>query len=131
MPKADWISIYGGGVFYGIGDHAAKTALERQPDGSTMYRSGDLSPVLPNGNTRIPAASQEDADQDAVREPSGDLWLNRKKDAAGYCLAIDEELGLSYMTASRVPSDTCLKPAKNCSESDFFMIPEFFVEDRR
>ena len=28
-----------------------KTALfERQPDGSTMYRSGDLGYILPNGN---------------------------------------------------------------------------------
>lgn len=46
------ICIYGGGVSLGyIGDHAEEnSAFERQPDGSTMYRSGDLGYILPNGN---------------------------------------------------------------------------------
>ena len=41
------ICIYGGGVSLGyIGDHAEEnSAFERQPDGSTMYRSGDLGDV--------------------------------------------------------------------------------------
>lgn len=43
------ICIYGGGVSLGyIGDHAEENrAFERQPDGSTMYRSGDLGYILP------------------------------------------------------------------------------------
>lgn len=131
------ICIYGGGVSLGyIGDHAEENrAFERQPDGSTMYRSGDLGYILPDGN--IAFLHRKD-DQIMIYGKRVELAevesrLYRCKDVQQAIVrAFTDEDGLSYMTAYVVPSDNKLKVSevkKELSENlTSFMIPEFFVK---
>ena len=131
------ICIYGGGVSLGyIGDHAEENrAFERQPDGSTMYRSGDLGYILLDGN--IAFLHRKD-DQIMIYGKRVELAevesrLYRCKDVQQAIVrAFTDEDGLSYMTAYVVPSDNKLKVSevkKELSENlTSFMIPEFFVK---
>ena len=84
------ICIYGGGVSLGyIGDHAEENrAFERQPDGSTMYRSGDLG-LYPAGWQHCIPAPQGRPDHD-LRQAGGTCRggvpaLSVQGCAAGYC----------------------------------------------
>ena len=137
IPSSLRLLISGGGVSLGyIGDHAEENrAFERQPDGSTMYRSGDLGYILPDGN--IAFLHRKD-DQIMIYGKRVELAevesrLYRCKDVQQAIVrAFTDEDGLSYMTAYVVPSDNKLKVSevkKELSENlTSFMIPEFFVK---
>ena len=131
------ICIYGGGVSMGyIGDHAEENrAFERQPDGSTMYRSGDLSYILPDGNIAFLHRKDDQimiyGKRVELAEVESRLYRCKNVQQAVVRAFTDEE-GLAYMTAYVVPSDDKLKVSevkKELSENlTSFMIPEFFVE---
>ena len=131
------ICIFGGGVSNGyIGDHAEENkAFVKLPDGGTMYRSGDLGYLLPDGN--IAFLHRKDTQimiygkRVEVMEVESKLYQCSGVEQAIVRPFIDEE-GLSYMIAYVVPSDPALKVsqvrrelAENLTP---FMIPEFIVK---
>jgi D-alanine--poly(phosphoribitol) ligase subunit 1 len=139
VPKGEIgeICIYGAGVSKGyIGDHGEENkAFEKQPDGSVMYRSGDLGYILPDGNLAFlhRKDSQIMIYGKRVEVMEVESWLYQ---CSGVEQAIvrpftDEE-GLSYMVAYVVSSDKDFKLSKvrrELSENlTDFMIPEFIVK---
>ena len=131
------ICICGSGVSMGyIGDHAEENkAFETLPDGSVMYRSGDLGYIMPDGN--IAFLHRKDTQimiygkRVEVSEVESRLYQCKDVQQAVVRAFTDEE-GLSYMIAYVVPADDKLKVSevkKELSENlTSFMIPEFFVE---
>ena len=131
------ICIYGGGVSLGyIGDREEENkAFEIQPDGSVMYRSGDLGYFLPDGN--IAFLHRKDTQimiygkRVEISEVESCLYQCKSVQQALVRAFIDEN-GLSYMIAYVVPAEKTLKVsavkkelAQNLAS---FMIPEFFVK---
>lgn len=130
------ICISGGGVSLGyIGDHEQENkAFERQPDGSVMYRSGDLGYFMPDGNIAFLHRKDDQimiyGKRVEVAEVESRLYRCENVSQA-LVRAFTDECGLSYMTAYIVPSD------EKCSVSAIrrelskdlppFMIPEFMV----
>ncbi len=130
------ICIYGEGVSLGyIGDREKENrAFEPQPDGSVMYRSGDLGYLLPDGN--IAFLHRKDTQvmiygkRVEVSEVESRLYqCAGVQDAVVRAFA--DENGLSYMAAYVVSADEGVKVsamrrelAQNLAS---FMIPEFFV----
>lgn len=139
VPKVQTgeICIYGGGVSMGyIGDHAEENkAFETQPDGSVLYRSGDLGYLLPDDNIAFLHRKDDQimiyGKRVEVAEVESRLYQCKDVQQAVVWAFTDEEW-LSYMTAYVVPSDKKLKVSdvkKELSENlTTFMIPEFFVE---
>lgn len=131
------ICIYGDGVSLGyIGSHEEENkAFEIQPDGSVMYRSGDLGYFLPDGN--IAFLHRKDSQimiygkRVEVSEVESRLYQCESVQQA-IVRAFTDEKGLSYMTAYVVPTDQTMKVSvvkKELSENlTSFMIPEFFVK---
>ena len=131
------ICIYGGGVSLGyIGNREEENkAFELQPDGSAMYRSGDLGYFLPDGN--IAFLHRKDTQimiygkRVEVSEVESRLYQCENVQQA-IVRAFTDENGLSYMTAYVVPADQTIKISavkKELSENlTSFMIPEFFVK---
>ena len=131
------VCIYGGGVSCGyIGDHEEENkAFEVQPDGSVMYRSGDLGYILPDGN--IAFLHRKDTQimiygkRVEVMEVESRLYQCEGVEQAVVRPFMDEE-GLSYMIAYVVPSDHDFKVSqirKELSENlTDFMIPEYIVK---
>ena len=131
------ICIYGNGVSNGyIGDHAEENqAFVSLPDGSRMYRSGDLGYVLPDGN--IAFLHRKDTQvmiygkRVEVMEVESELYRCSGVEQAIVRSFIDEE-GLSYMVAYVVPSSGDFKVSqvrRELSENlTSFMIPEFIVK---
>ena len=130
------ICIYGDGVSLGyIGDRKEENkAFEKLPDGSAMYRSGDLGYVLPDGN--IAFLHRKDTQimilgkRVEVSEVESRLYQCKSVQQAIVRAYTDED-GLSYMIAYVVPSEKNIKVSaikKELSENlTSFMIPEFFV----
>ena len=131
------ICIYGDGVSNGYtGDHAEENkAFIKLEDGSTMYRSGDLGYILPNGN--IAFLHRKDTQimiygkRVEVMEVESKLYQCSGVEQAIVRPFTDEE-GLSYMIAYIVPKDNNVKVsqirhelAENLTP---FMIPEFIVK---
>ncbi|HIW73144.1 MAG TPA: amino acid adenylation domain-containing protein [Firmicutes bacterium] len=135
--QAGEICIYGGGVSMGyIGSHEEENkAFEAQPDGSVMYRSGDLGYFLPDGN--IAFLHRKDTQimiygkRVEVSEVESRLYQCESVRQA-VVRAFTDENGLSYMTAYVVPADPGMKVSAVKSELAenlaSFMIPEFFVK---
>lgn len=130
------ICIYGDGVSLGyIGDRKEENkAFEKLPDGSAMYRSGDLGYVLPDGN--IAFLYRKDTQimimgkRVEVSEVESRLYQCQSVQQAIVRAYTDED-GLSYMIAYVVPSEKNIKVSaikRELSENlTSFMIPEFFV----
>lgn len=139
VPKGQTgeICIYGDGVSLGyIGDHAEENKVfEQQPDGSVMYRSGDLGYILPDGNIAFLHRKDNQimiyGKRVEVAEVESRLYQCQNVQQAVVRAFTDED-GLSYMTAYVVPADDQLKISKVRKELEdhltAFMIPEFFVK---
>lgn len=139
VPKGETgeVCIFGGGVSNGyIGDHAEENkAFVKLPDGRTMYRSGDLGYLLPDGN--IAFLHRKDTQimiygkRVEVMEVESKLYQCSGVEQAIVRPFTDEE-GLSYMIAYIVPNDSTLKVSQvrhELSENlTAFMIPEFIVK---
>ncbi len=131
------ICILGGGVSNGYsGDHAQENqAFVPLSNGQTMYRSGDLGYVLPDGNLAF--LHRKDTQimiygkRVETMEVESRLYRCSGIEQAIVRAFTDEE-GLSYMVAYIVPSKKDLKLSdvkKELSEDLVdFMIPEFFVK---
>jgi amino acid adenylation domain-containing protein len=139
LPKGETgeICIYGGGVSNGYtGDHDEENkAFVTLPDGSRMYRSGDLGYILPDGNIaflhRMDTQIMIYGKRVEVMEVESKLYQCSGVEQAIVRPFTDEE-GLSYMIAYVVPSKKDLKVSevrKELSENlTSFMIPEFIVK---
>ena len=135
--KTGEICIYGGGVSMGyIGDHEEENrAFEALPDGTVMYRSGDLGYILPGGD--IAFLHRKDTQimiygkRVEVAEVESRLYQCKNVRQAVVRAFTDED-GLSYMTAYVVPADQDMKVSavkRELSENlTSFMIPEFIVK---
>ena len=131
------ICIYGDGVSNGYaGDHEEENkAFENLPDGSRMYRSGDLGYVLPDGNIaflhRMDTQIMIYGKRVEVMEVESRLYQCSGVEQAVVRPFTDEE-GLFYMIAYVVPKDDGLKVSqlrKELAENlTDFMIPEFIVK---
>ena len=131
------ICIYGGGVSLGyIGDREEENkAFERLAEGVTMYRSGDLGYILPDGN--IAFLHRKDTQimilgrRVEVSEVESRLYQCRNVQQAVVRAFTDED-GLSYMTAYVVPTGQEMKVSavkQELAENlTAFMIPEFIVK---
>lgn len=131
------ICIYGGGVSCGyIGDREEENRVfVTQPDGSVMYRSGDLGYLLPNGD--IAFLHRKDTQimiygkRVEVMEVESTLYQCKGVEQAVGRAFTDED-GLSYMTAYVVPADQEIKVSAVRKELEknltSFMIPEFIVK---
>ena len=131
------ICIYGGGVSLGyIGDRVEENrAFEVLPEGGTMYRSGDLGYILPEGN--IAFLHRKDTQimilgrRVEVSEVESRLYQCRDVQQAVVRAFTDED-GLSYMTAYVVPASQEMKVSavkRELAENmTAFMIPEFIVK---
>ena len=131
------ICIYGGGVSLGyIGDHAEENrAFVRTAADGAMYRSGDLSYLLPDGN--IAFLHRKDSQvmiygkRVEVSEVESRLYQCQSVQQAVVRAFTDED-GLSYMIAYVVPAEQDIKVSavkQELAENlTAFMIPEFFVK---
>ncbi len=131
------ICIYGSGVSLGyIGDHKEENKVfDIQPDGSTMYRSGDLGYLLSDG--AIAFLHRKDTQimiygkRVEVSEVESRLYQCRNIRQA-LVRAFTDEDGLSYMTAYVVPADPDIKVSavrkELAKDLTSFMIPEFIVK---
>lgn len=131
------ICIFGDGVSNGyIGDHEEENrAFVTLPQGSRMYRSGDLGYFLPDGN--IAFLHRKDTQimiyGKRVEVMEVESRLNQCEGVGQAIVrAFTDEDGLAYMIGYIVPSGPELKASeirKQLSEylTDF-MIPEFFIK---
>lgn len=131
------ICIYGGGVSCGyIGNHEEENkAFEALADGGTMYRSGDLGYILPDGN--IAFLHRKDTQimiygkRVEVMEVESTLYQCKGVEQA-VVRAFTDGNGLSYMIAYIVPSGQNVKVSEIKHELaenlTAFMIPEFIVK---
>ncbi len=131
------ICILGGGVSMGyIGNHAEENqAFVALPDGTTMYRSGDLGYELPDGNIaflhRMDGQIMIYGKRVEVAEVESRLYQCDNIYQAAVRALTDED-GLSYMVAYVVPNQPGLSISRVredlAEHLPAFMIPEFFVE---
>ncbi len=131
------ICIYGNGVSLGyIGNHEEENkAFVKMPDGTRMYRSGDLGYILPDGN--IAFLHRKDTQimiygkRVEVSEVESRLYRCKGVQQALVHAFTDED-GLAYMAAYIVPGENGVKVSeirKELAENlTAFMIPEFFVK---
>lgn len=139
VPKgeAGEICIYGDGVSNGyIGNRETENkAFEILPDGSIMYRSGDLGYILPDGN--IAFLHRKDTQimiygkRVEVMEVESTLYQCKGIEQA-VVRAFNDENGLAYMIAYIVPANQDIKVSAVRKELEnsltAFMIPEFIVK---
>lgn len=96
-----------------IGDHTEENkAFETQPDGSVLYRSGDLGYILPDGNMAFLHRKDDQimiyGKRVEVAKVVSRLYQCMYVQLAVVRAFTDEE-GLPYMTAYVVPSDKKLR----------------------
>ena len=130
------ICIFGEGVSHGyLGNPPEQKNFVILPDGTRMYRSGDLGYRLPDGNIAFLHRKDRQVMILGMRvEPEEvENVLNESPCVErGVVRAFTDEHGLAYLTAYFVPSH------KNCQISRIkrflrsrladFMVPEFFVK---
>lgn len=131
------ICIFGNGVSKGYaGEHDEENkAFVSLPDGTRMYRSGDLGYILPDGNIgflhRMDTQIMIYGKRVEVMEVESKLYQCSGVEQAIVRPFTDEE-GLSYMIAYIVPKENDLKVSqvrRELSENlTPFMIPEFIVK---
>lgn len=130
------ICIFGEGVARGyLGNPPEQVNFVTLPDGTSIYRSGDLGYLLPDGN--IAFLHRKDRQVmilgRRVEPEEVENVLNESPCVErGVVRAFTDEQGLAYLTAYFVPSH------KNCQLSRIrrflrsrladFMVPEFFVK---
>ncbi len=131
------ICILGNGVSLGyLGDHEEENkAFVTLPDGTVMYRSGDLGYWLPDGNIAFLHRKDDQimiyGKRVEIAEVESRLYQCKNVAQAVVRALIDEE-NLSYMVAYIVPKEPGIKvseiKAELAENLTPFMIPEFFVE---
>lgn len=129
------ICIFGEGVNQGyLGNPPEQANFVTLPDGTRLYRSGDLGYVMPDGNMAFLHRRDEQVMILGKRvEPEEvENVLNDYPDVErGIVRAFLDEAGLHYLVAYIVPKhDFSLHSLKDYLKSKLtdFMIPEFFVE---
>ncbi len=130
------ICILGGGVSMGyIGDHEEENrAFETRPDGSVLYRSGDLGRQLADGNLAFLHRKDDQimiyGRRVEIAEVESRLCQCREVREA-VVRALTDEAGLSYMAAYFVPegpeADIPAIREELAENLPPFMIPECFV----
>lgn len=130
------ICISGGGVAAGyIGDHEVENrAFVTLPDGSVLYRSGDMGFELEDGSLAFLHRKDQQVMIGGRRvEPAEveNTLYHCPQVAQGIVRAGTDEAGLAYLTAYLVPKDTAptvTEVRKTLSEYlPPYMIPEYFV----
>lgn len=130
------VCIYGDGVSFGyIGDHVEENkAFEPQPDGSVMYRSGDLGYLLPDGNIAFLHRKDDQVmilgKRVEVAEVQSRLYQCKGVRQA-LVRALKDEHDLHYLVAYVVPNEEGVVlselKAELAEHLTPFMVPEFFV----
>lgn len=129
------ICIFGEGVSAGyLGNPPEQKNFVRLPDGTAMYRSGDMGYFLPDGNIAFLHRRDEQVMILGKRvEPEEvENVLNTSPEVErGIVRAFNDDAGLAYLVAYFIParSDYSLHDIKNWLRRELtdFMIPEFFV----
>ncbi len=130
------ICIFGNGVSRGyIGDHDEENkAFVKLPDGETMYRSGDLGYLLPDGNIAFLRRKDTQIMIYGKRVEVAEVESTLARCAGireAVVKAFTDESGLSYMTAYIVPENPDIRLSDIRRELSRyltdFMIPQFFV----
>lgn len=128
------ICISGGGVARGYVDASKNAAFTMDPQGTRIYRSGDLGYELPDGNLAFVRRmdSQVMILGKRVEVNEVESVLNRCAGIkAGVVRASADDHGLAYLTAYVVPEPSGFSLAQVKREMARyltpFMIPEFFV----
>lgn len=132
------ICIFGEGVSRGyLGNPPEQENFVSLPDGTRMYRSGDLGYILPDGNL---AFLHRRDDQvmilgKRVEPEEVENVLNTCPSVErGIVRAFLDDNGLHYLVAYIMPKDNCkLHDVKDWLSSQLtdFMIPEFFIKIRQ
>lgn len=131
------LCIYGGGVSNGyIGDHREENEVfVPQPDGSMMYRSGDLGYVLPDGE--IAFLRRKDTQ---IMIYGKRVELAEVESRVNQCKGVREAIVRVFKDTDRLPYMTayCVPEKENLDVADLrrqlkenltsFMIPEYFVQ---
>ena len=137
LPKGEVgeIGIFGEGVNRGyLGNPPEQENFVTLPDGTRLYRSGDLGYVMPDGNMAFLHRRDEQVMILGKRvEPEEvENVLNEYPEVErGIVRAFLDESGLHYLVAYIVPqSGFSLHDVKEYLKSKLtdFMVPEFFVE---
>lgn len=129
------ICISGEGVSRGyLGDPPEQKNFVTLPDGSRMYRSGDLGYVLPDGNLAF-IHRRDDQVMILGRRVEPEEVENVLNTCPGVergiVRAFLDDHGLAYLTAYIMPKEGCrLHEVKDWLASKLadFMVPEFFVK---
>ena len=132
------ICIFGEGVNQGyLGNPPEQVNFVTLPDGTRLYRSGDLGYVMPDGNMAFLHRRDEQVMILGKRvEPEEvENVLNTCPEVErGVVRAFLDENGLHYLTAYIIPKENCslwdVKKWLSDRLTDF-MVPEFFVRVRR
>ena len=132
------ICIFGEGVNQGyLGNPPEQVNFVTLPDGTRLYRSGDLGYVMPDGNMAFLHRRDEQVMILGKRvEPEEvENVLNTCPEVErGVVRAFLDENGLHYLTAYIIPKENCsLRDVKKWLSDRLtdFMVPEFFVRVRR
>ena len=132
------ICIFGEGVNQGyLGNPPEQVNFVTLPDGTRLYRSGDLGYVMPDGNMAFLHRRDEQVMILGKRvEPEEvENVLNTCPEVErGVVRAFIDENGLHYLTAYIIPKENCsLHDVKKWLSDRLtdFMVPEFFVRVRR
>lgn len=132
------ICIFGEGVNQGyLGNPPEQVNFVTLPDGTRLYRSGDLGYVMPDGNMAFLHRRDEQVMILGKRvEPEEvENVLNTCPEVErGVVRAFLDENGLHYLTAYIIPKENCsLHDVKKWLSDRLtdFMVPEFFVRVRR
>lgn len=137
VPKGEIgeICIFGEGVSRGYtGNPPEKKNFVTLPDGTRMYRSGDLGKVLPDGNLAF-IHRRDDQVMILGRRVEPEEVENVLNTCPcverGVVRAFQDDNGLPYLTAYLIPGEECtLHKVREWLASKLadFMIPEFFVK---
>lgn len=137
VPKGETgeICIFGEGVNHGyLGNPPEQANFVTLPDGTRLYRSGDMGYVLPDGNIAFLHRRDEQVmilGKRVEPEEVENVLTDYPKIERGIVRAFVDEAGLHYLVGYIVPrSGFSLHDLKEYLKSKLtdFMVPEFFVE---
>lgn len=129
------ICIYGEGVSRGyLGNPPEQKNFVNLPDGSKMYRSGDLGYLLPDGNIAFLHRKDDQVmilGRRVEPEEVENVLNTCPVVERGVVRAFTDDNGLHYLTAYLIPRGDChLRDVKHWLEERLadFMVPEYFVK---
>lgn len=129
------ICIFGEGVSRGYVNNAPEQKnFVTFPDGTRMYRSGDLGYILPDGNMAFIHRCDDQVmilGRRVEPEEVENVLNSCPCVERGVVRAFLDDKGLSYLTAYFIPKEGCrLKEIKDWMAARLadFMVPEFFVK---